>query len=328
MAKRSMLSQEMGPHALDVVVVSDGSTDGTAAAVRASADPRVRVVEITEHVGKIAAMNRALEGIGGDVVIFSDANSEFAPGALKALLDRFGDPEVGGVCGALAIAGRRSGWLGVAERLYWRYDNALKLAESRLAGAVSAQGSLHAARRGLVGRIPLSVADDFYISTGVVATGRRLVFEPAAVTVEPVSGDTKGEFFRRVRSTERGWRGLLMRRGLLNPLRTGGYAVQLLFHKVLRRMTPFLLVALLIVSGALAGEHWVYAAALAVQAALYGAALLALLVPAARRIPGVTHAFFFVETQAAMALGLIRVALGRHSRSWKPVRDAAPAPGK
>lgn len=325
---RNALAQDLGGHTLSVVVVSDGSTDRTADIVRAIGDPRVSVIDIREHVGKIAALNRALERIGGDVVIFSDANSEFRPGALRALLDRFGAPEVGGVCGALAISRRRSGWLGVAEQLYWRYDNALKRAESRLGGVVSAQGSLYAVRRDLLGPVPVSVADDFFISTQVVAAGRRLVFEPAAVTVETVSNNTRGEFGRRVRSTERGWRGLLLRRGLLNPFRTGTYAIQLLFHKVLRRMVPLMLVAVFVLSAVLAKQHWIYMTALLAQVPLYGFALLALLWPAGRRIPGVTVAFFFVETQLAMALGLVRVALGKHSRNWKPVRDVHPVVGE
>lgn len=318
----NVLAQDIGPHALSVVVVSDGSTDGTPDAARRLGDARVRVIEIVEHAGKIPALNRALGEIGGDVVIFSDANSHLAPGALRALLRRFADPGVGGVCGAPAVAKARSGWLGAAEHAYWRYDNALKQAESRLGGTVSATGSLYAVRRSvLTGPVPASVADDFYISTQVVAGGQRLDFAPEAICVEPVSGQTRREFGRRVRSTERGWRGLLMMRRLLNPARTGGYAIHLLFHKLLRRMMPFLLAGLLVVSALLAPLHPFYAAAFAGQAAFYGIALAALLWPPARRLPGATLAIFFVGAQVAMAIGLLRVAIGRHSGRWTPVRD-------
>lgn len=320
-----ILSQETGPHRIRVCVASDGSTDRTAEIARSFHDPRVTVVEMHEHLGKIAALNRAIEQIGGDILVMSDANSQFAPGALRALLDRFADPRVGGVCGAPRVAVARSGWLGLAEHLYWAYDNALKLAESRLGGTTSAQGSLYAVRRALIGPVPLSVADDFFISTQVVAGGKRLVFEPRAVTVETVSHNMRGEFRRRIRSTERGWRGLLMRRELMNPLRHGAYGLQLFFHKVLRRFVPFLLLALFVVSALLAGRHWGYAAFFIAQLCFYALALAVATIPAARRIPGASLAFFFVETQLAMALGLVRVALGLHSRSWKPVRDDRPA---
>lgn len=314
------LAQQVAPHRLSVCVAADGCTDGTVAAVRAIGDGRVRLVEFADHGGKIAALNRALAGIGGDVVVFSDANSRLVPGALAALLAPFGDPRVGGVCGAPRVAVARSGWLGLAEQLYWAYDNALKRGEDALGGTVSAQGSLYAMRRALIGPIPLSVADDFYVSTTAPAAGLRLAFAPGAVAVEAVSGATRREFGRRVRSTERGWRGLLLRRALLNPFRHGAYAAQLLFHKFLRRLVPLMLATLLPLSAVLADQHWIYAGAFAGQAALYGAALAAALLPVLRRLPGIPVAFFFVGAQVAMALGLGRVALGLHSRSWKPVR--------
>ncbi len=321
------LAQDVTPHELSIVVVSDGSTDRTVKAARSFADPRIRVVELPEQVGKIAALQHALETIGGDVVIFSDANSQFVPGALAALLGHFGDRRIGGVCGALGIARRRSGWLGLAEDLYWRYDNAIKRAESRLGGVVSAQGSLYAMRRELIGSVPLSVADDFFLSTEAVVAGRRLAFEPCAITMEAVSASTRGEFGRRVRSTERGWRGLLMRRGLLNPLRHGAYAWQLLFHKFLRRLVPWMLAMLLVLSALLAGTHPFFAWAFAIQAAGYGVAAAVAMFPPLRRVPGSSLLFFFVETQVAMALGLVRVALGRHSSRWTPLRPATDTHG-
>ena len=86
-------------------------------------------------------------------------------------------------------------------------------------------------------------------------------------------------------------------------------------------MTPLLLAAVLVLSALLAADGWVYAAALAAQLGLCGLALLALFWPGGRRVPGASMAFFFVETQVAMAWGMARVALGRHSRGWKPARD-------
>jgi cellulose synthase/poly-beta-1,6-N-acetylglucosamine synthase-like glycosyltransferase len=315
------LDQDVGDHRLSILVVSDGSTDRTAGIVRACGNPRVQLLEVTDHVGKVLAMSQALNRIDDDIVIFSDANSHLTPGALKLLLDHFGSPDVGGVCGALAISRRHSGWLGFAEHIYWRYDNTLKWAESRLGGAVSAQGSLYAIRRDLLGQVPASVADDFFISTKVVDAGLRLQFEPNAVAVETVSSNTRGEFYRRVRSTERGWRALLARRRLLNPFRTGIYAVQLFFHKFLRRTVPIMLVAILVLSALLAGQHWIYAAAMIGQVLIYGIATATMLSPHLRRVPGAPLIAFVIETQIAMALGLARVALGKHSSNWKPVRD-------
>jgi len=320
---RNALSQDIGPHRLSIVVVSDGSTDRTVEAARSVLSERVTVLRIRSHVGKVAALKQALCHITGDVVIFSDANSAFRPGALAALLRPFGDATVGGVCGAPAVRQTRRSWLARGERLYWLYDNRLKQAESALGGVVSAQGSLYAIRRALVPDIPPAVADDFFISTAVPAAGFRLAFAPDAISVEGVTANVRREFGRRTRSTERGWRALLMRRGLLNPLRTGPYAVHLLFHKVLRRMVPLLLIALFLVSALGASGSPILLAAFGVQVLGYSLAVLVPYSPALRRVPGMTVGFFFVETQAAMLLGLIRVARGGHaSDRWTPVREA------
>jgi len=324
----SVIAQDVVPHRLSVLVISDGSTDRTVDIAASFDQHSVAVLEVPGGRGKIAALNVGLEWISGDVVVFSDANSELAPGALAALLRHFADPRVGGVCGALQISAKRSGWLGAAENLYWRYDNALKKAESALGGAVSAQGSLYAIRQEHVAPLPLSVADDFVMSTRVVAAGKILVFEPAAIAVELVSDSTQGEFYRRVRSTERGWRGLLLMRGLLNPMRYNLYALQLLVHKVLRRVVPFLLLALFLLTGAMVQEHAAYAALFVLQCAIYGIVFLAAIVPSVRRLPGLSFVFFFVAAQLAVALGLLRVACGVHSRAWEPVRQGNTATPK
>lgn len=321
----NVLAQEVAPHALEVIVVSDGSTDGTCRAVEAYRERGVRLLALDAHDGKIAALNLGLSQAGGDLVLFTDANSLFRPGAVKALLAGFGDPAVGCVCGNLAVPEAGRGWIARAEALYWRYDHALKLAESRLGGAVSAQGSLYAVRRDLLAPIPPDVADDLNNSLRVVREGYRILFEPAAVTEEPVTGDTRGEFGRRVRSTERGWRGLMHFAVLLNPFRFGFYAFKLASHKLLRRLTPFLWLFLALATVPLAGEASVYALAGAAQLLLYGMALCAWRLPAARRLPGAGLALFFVGGHLAMARGVLNALGGRRSARWTPLRDSTPA---
>ncbi|WP_164870841.1 glycosyltransferase [Mesobaculum littorinae] len=327
---RSLQEQDLGPHEVEILVVSDGSEDATVDRVRDAARAadqtgglRVTVIDRPGHDGKAAALNAGLSRIAANrVVIFSDANSLLAPGAVRALLRPFSDPQVGGVAGRLDIP-RGGGLMARAERVFWRYDNALKSAEDRLGGTVSSQGTLHAARRELVGEVPADMADDLVISLGVVARGRRLAFAPGAVAQEGVTGRTGAEFGRRVRSTERGWRGLWHHAGLMNPLCTGLYAPQLFCHKALRRLVAFLLPAFAAVNLALAGAGAFYALTLAGQAAVYGLALAALVLPPARRVPGAAAAVLFTLGHAAMAWAILRHAAGVRSTRWAPVRDAA-----
>ncbi|MEZ5911950.1 MAG: glycosyltransferase family 2 protein [Paracoccaceae bacterium] len=321
----SVLSQDCGPHRLRVVVVSDGSEDATLVRARAVADARLAVFETQGHGGKAAALSAGLARIGGDVVIFSDANSLLEPGAIRALMAPFADPAVGGVCGRPRPMRLRGGWLAGVEAMFWRYDSALKAAESALGGAVSAQGTLYALRRELVPEpVPSDMADDFYISVQAPAAGLRLAFAPAAVAIEAVTARTGREFLRRVRSTERGWRALWAMRRLMNPLTHGLYAIQLVSHKLARRLVALALPILFGLSLLLGARGQPYLAMAAVQLAVYGAGLLALFWPAARRVPGFGPAAFFLMGHAAMALGILRAATGFRSTRWSPVREAEP----
>ena len=315
----SVLAQDMGPHGLSVLVVSDGSDDGTAeAALRAGrGDPRLTVIEMPQHGGKAAALNAGLTRVAAEeIVLFSDANARLRPGALRALLAPFGDPQVGGTIGQLDIPDQ-GGLMDRAERLFWRYDNAMKQAEDRIGGTVSAQGTLYAVRRPLVGHVPPDMADDLFISLGVVARGRRLAFAPRAVAEETITGKTKGEFGRRVRSTERGWRGLMHYARLMNPVVTGAYAPQLFFHKFLRRIVAFLLPVLLVANLALLGAGWFYAVSLVAQLVVYGGAIAALL---GARFPGASAMVVFTVGHVAIAWAIVRWACGVRSTRWSPVR--------
>ncbi len=322
---QTVLAQQIAPHRLDVLVVSDGSEDATLKRALETGDPRVRAFQTPAHGGKAAALNAGLARIRPEtgIVIFSDANSMLAPGALRALLAPFTDPEVGGVCGRPEPErGPRKGWLGRVERLFWAYDSALKRSESRLGGAVSAQGTLYAMRRDdLPDTIPEDVADDFFISVQAPDRGHRLVFAPEAVAREAVTDRTGDEFRRRVRSTERGWRGLIRMARLMNPFRHGLYAVQLFCHKALRRLVAFVLPALFAVNVAVADQGWFPAAFLTGQIAVYGLGLGALASRRLAALPGAGACAFFVMGHAAMALGILRASFGIRSTRWAPARE-------
>lgn len=318
------LALDAGGAEIEVIVVSDGSTDGTGAIARSVADARVTVLE-PGRIGKAAALGVGLKQCTGTVVVLSDANAVLADGAVTAMLRHFSDPGIGGVCGQITVEseGRRNRGIGFSESLFWRYDQWLKQAESRLGGTVSAQGSVYALRRELAVPPEPGFADDFVMSVGVVAAGSRLVFEPQARTVEIVTETLGNEMRRRIRAAEHSWRSLLHHAGLMNPLRHGWYAWQLVSHKLVRRLNPAFLVVLLVSNLALLGEHWVYTLTGIGQITFYALALLALLKPGLRRFKPAAVASFFVFAHAAVALGLFRYATGRKSVLWTPARSDA-----
>lgn len=317
----SLLALDYPADRLQVVVVSDGSDDGTDEVVAGYADRGVELVSLP-RVGKAAALNAAAARARGELLVFSDANSIFARDAVRELVTPFADPAVGGVAGNQRYAAGDDGGTAAGERSYWSFDTALKRAESAAGNVISATGAIYAIRRELFRPVPEGVTDDFVTSTRVIALGRRLVFAERAVATEPVGASAEVEFGRKVRVITRGFRSVLVMRGLLNPLRHGFYSLQLLSHKVLRRLAVVPLLALGATSPLLAGHGFPYREAAAAQAAVYGlgAAGIALRRTSLGRRRVLALPAFFCLVNVAALRALWNVVSGRRIERWEPER--------
>ena len=305
---------------LDVVVAADGCTDGTQQEVAAFAARGVRLLDLP-RAGKAAALNAAVAACRGDVVVFTDANSILAPDALTNLVRPFEDERVGGVAGDQRyLRGDDGATDADGERAYWSLDRMVKNAESRAGSVISATGALYAIRRELVPVVVDGVTDDFWVSTNVIACGRRLVFAPDAAVYEDVAGSDADEYNRKVRIITRGLRGVYLRRELLDPRRHGFYAVQLASHKVLRRLMFVPLLALL--AGTLTRRERVYRAATLAQLTLYGlgGAGLALRRRGVRSRP-LSIPAYFVMVNSASAQASANVLRGKRIDRWTPTRS-------
>jgi glycosyltransferase involved in cell wall biosynthesis len=315
---------------LQVVVVSDGSTDGTDAILRAREArdaPRLRCLVIEEHAGKAAALNRGMRECSGEIVVFSDADAIIEPGALPALAGHFADPAVGGVCGRRVIAAEGRG-LRHAQRRYVGFDSAIKALESRSGRITSNDGKLYAIRRDLFRDIPGGVTDDLYVAMAVISQGRDFIFEPGArAAVRLPSRDAAHEVARRRRIVARSLCGIREMRRLLDPRRYGAFAVGLFTNKVLRRLMPVCLVLIFASSAALAPLHPAAAAFLALQAAFYAAALA---YPVLHHVAGnraVARAasvpFYICVGAWGTLLGLADFLRGRSVSRWDPAKAEA-----
>jgi hypothetical protein len=308
---------------LSVTVVSDGSTDDTNRLVASHAGPTAVKLLPLGRVGKNAALNAGLAVVSGDVVVLSDADSLLAPDALLWLVAPFSDPGVGAVAGDFRYVAR--GGEGRGERSYWNLDRAWRWLESRAGSVTSATGQLYAVRRAHCERVPDGVTDDFFLSTGAIAAGRRLWFEPHAVATGLVAAAPDAEFRRKVRLIGRGFASVWQRRSLLDPRRTGIYAVQLLTHKVLRRLVGVPLVALAASAPLLAAAHPHYQLAALAQGAFHGLALAGFALRG-RRLGRAAVLSLPLAFDAANLAGLIafaRFARGESSRRWTPDRGSA-----
>jgi glycosyltransferase involved in cell wall biosynthesis len=203
----NILSLDYPHDRFDVVVASDGSNDETETIVRGYADRKVKLLSLPRQ-GKIPALNAAVAAATGEVLVFSDANSMYAPDALRALVRPLADPHVGGVAGDQRYFKERGG-ASAGEHTYWNFDRMLKQAQSAAGNVISATGAIYAVRRSLFRTVPSGVTDDFAVSTAVIAQGYRLVFASDAAAYEPAAKASGIEFGRKTRVMTRGLRGAL-----------------------------------------------------------------------------------------------------------------------
>lgn len=254
----NILSLDYPPGLLEVVIASDGSIDGTDEIVGSYANRGIKLLSLP-RTGKNAALTKGALSATGEILVFSDANSMYAPGALRALVHPFADPKVGGVVGnQMYKFDKRNASTSAGERGYWDFDRLLKHFQDRAGSVTSATGSIYAIRRKLFQPIDLGLVDDFMASTGVILQGFRLVFAGDAVSYEGVAESKKLEFSRKVRITLQGLKSVRLRAELLNPFRYGFYAVQLFSHKLLRRLIVFPLIVVLVTSPLLWGHGLFY----------------------------------------------------------------------
>ncbi len=310
---------------LEVVVISDGSDDGTDEIVAEYEDRGVVLRRQEPRRGKSAGLTRFVPEARGEVIVFSDANSMYEPDALRKLVRHFADPRVGFVSGYQRYVDEDSA-ANQSESLYWRYETWLKIQESKIGSPVCGDGAILAIRAELFEPLCDDDIADTILPLKIVARGYRGVFDDEAVCYERTAEDFAGEFRRRARIVNRALGAVLRVPQTLNPFRVGLFAYQLAVHKVLRWFVAFFLVAMLVASAYLAARgEAVYTALLAMQLVFYGTALLGL-VPGVRHWKPVYVTYYFCVANAAAAVGILRLAFGGRIATWSPERAPARGP--
>jgi len=315
------LALDYPPELLDLLVVTDGSTDRTPEIVAACADPRVRLLHAPERQGKAAALIRAMPHATGDIVVFSDANSLFRPDAVRRLVRPFADPAVGAVSGAKCIVNRSQAAQEQGENLYWRYETWLKRCDSAVSSVMGVPGEIWAARRtAWVAPEPNTLLDDFVASLRIVAAGWRVVFEPNAVAAEEASPGLRAEWTRRVRNAAGGWQAFGQLPGLLrHPDKLVTF--QYLSHRMVRWMvTPSLMLVAALANLGLLSAPLYYATGIA-QALFYAAAALGWALAAHNvRLGWLLAPFYVCLLNGAALVGGWRYWRGKETVLWRKAR--------
>ncbi|MFC1639648.1 glycosyltransferase family 2 protein [Gemmatimonadota bacterium] len=301
---------------LEIVVVSDGSTDGTDAIVSSFADPRL-VLKAYERAGKTACLNRAVAEVSGEILVFTDANSMFPHQVLRKIARNFSDEGVGLVTGWTKY--RRPGSdEEEAPDLYARLEKFTKEGESLISSCVGADGAIFAIRRELYRQLEDYDINDFVIPLTVIGQGRRVVLDSEVCCLEEPSGEAKGEFRRQARITNRTLGAIRRNVQFLNPLRYGSFAFFLLSHKVLRLMVPFFAAATVLLSTLLISTAPLYR--------VLSISFAALLILGAAGILGLTRSRVvdlcatLLLTNLAQLVGWARFVSGRADVTWTPQR--------
>ena len=303
---------------LEVLVASDGSTDGTDESVRAFNDKRVRLFRLEGGAGKSAVQNAALATARGEIIVFSDAATRFSGNFLREVVAPFHSAEVGGVDGHLLfVSGDAASTLAEAQGHYWRQELRLRELESALGMLAVASGACLAVRASALRPLPASVGEDCVIPLDVVRAGLRMVHASGALAYDRLESGARDEFRVRVRMTLRNWQGTWLYPELLNPLRHPRLAWALWSHKLLRWLSPFFVLAWLLSSLALALSGSALRAA-AVPAAVFAImAAILIAVPPAREARGWRIAWSFLVANAGFALGVMQALAGRRIVTYR-----------
>jgi cellulose synthase/poly-beta-1,6-N-acetylglucosamine synthase-like glycosyltransferase len=310
---------------LEIIVASDCSSDRTHAIVGELADRGVRLLVLPERGGKTAAQNLAASEATGEILIFTDATTEFARDTVRGLCESFADPRVGCVGAELDYVSEAGTAVGKGGGAYWRYEKKVKDLEARVSSLIGVSGCLYAVRAKAYRPIDPDLISDFVVAGDVFSRGYITVYGRGTVSQEKTHEDAGKEFEMRVRVIIRTINALVRRARMLNPFRYGFFAFQIFSHKVLRYLVPEILIAVFFLGLALALRGGpaarLYQLLTAGQLALYLAALVGWLCLKLKvKLPFVHIPFYFVVANLAALWAFVLYLKGERKVTWTTVR--------
>ncbi|MBS1788266.1 MAG: glycosyltransferase family 2 protein [Acidobacteria bacterium] len=318
----NVLSLDYPKDKLEVIVVSDCSTDGTDEIVGRYADRGVILDRQEQRLGKTRAQQQAAKISTGEILVFSDATTIYRSDALKQIVRSFADPEVGCVAGQLIYVDKASTAVGNGCRSYWSYEKYLKQCESRLGSLIGVSGCLYAVRRICQVKLSDQMIDDFVIATEIHLQGLRTVYASEAVSMEDTNKRGRDELRMRIRVISQTLRALNRYREILSVSRHGMFAFQMLSHKVMRYLIPFFLIATIITNWMLMDKSLLYNYLLVGEAIFY---LFAFVGWAAEKLKVkiglLAFPYYFALVNIASIGGIIKFIGGGTQVVWEPMRE-------
>lgn len=308
---------------LEILVASDGSTDKTDDIVREFAGQGIKLFRQEGRVGKTTTQNNAVEQALGEIILFSDATTMYQPNVLQEMLPNFADETVGCVAGKLIYVDSNQTTIGMGAKSYWNYETFLKEAESRACSLIGASGCLYAVRREAYKPMYAEACSDFLIATVMYEQGLRTIYEPNAVCVEETNNKSDKEMKMRVRVISQTFTDLWRNRKMMNPLRSGFYAIELISHKLLRYAVPLFLFLIFFSNAFLAFYSLAFEIVFLLQFGFYAMALIAWFVERnGVRLGILAIPLYFSLTNLASLIGFYKFLRGERYARWEPIREA------
>lgn len=310
------------PEKFEILVASDGSTDKTDDIVREFAARGVKLFRQEGRVGKTITQNNAVKQASGEIVLFSDATTMYEKDVLRKMLPGFADETVGCVAGKLIYVDDTKSGVGHGAKSYWSYETFLKRSESRACSLIGASGCLYAVRKSAYEPMYAEACSDFLICAVLYRQNLRSVFEPEAVCTEETNRRADKEMQMRIRVISQTMIDLWRNRAMLNPLRYGFFAVELVSHKVLRYSVPLFLFLILLSSAVLAVSSVFFAAVFALQIIFYATAFIGWILEQSRvKIGILAIPHYFALANLASIVAFYKALRGERFARWEPIRE-------
>lgn len=313
------LAQDYPKDKLEIVVVSDASTDRTHEIIREYSGQGVKLLIQEDRLGKTAALNMAIPQLKGEILVFTDANSMYDSKAIRMMVENFSDPEVGCVTGETRLINPERSALGENERAYYSYDTFMKIQESAIGSTVGADGAIFAIRRELFHPLHPSLINDLVIPLQIVTKGYRTVYEPRAFLYEATATPLKGGFKRRIRIINRSLWGVFSVPEVLNPFKVGFFSLQVFSRKVLRWTAPVFIILLFLSNLGLLNLSF-YLLTLSLQLTFYLLTIFVTLIAGKISNRYLNFPSYFCQANAAALIALIKFFRGERIVAWDPIR--------
>ena len=305
---------------VEILVVSDGSTDETENIVKRYGTRNVRLLRTTQRLGKTNAQNEGVTSCVGEVIIFSDATTVYHSQALNKLAEHYADPRVGAVSGRYQYFDESGiSPTGTGSIAFWNFENFIKTSQSRIASISGCCGCIYSVRRSAYTVLSPDIISDLVQPLHVIRKGLLVLFEPQAMAYESTTVSSHQELKMRIRVITRAIRGLLSVPDLFNPVKRPWIALQLVSHKALRWLVP-LYISGIFLSTAILSAHPAMGFLFLLQLCFYGTALISLVLPLHRHIKILGLPLYICTMNAAALLAIIESARGKQYVIWETVR--------